>query len=774
MFKKLVKIAAVSLAVLIIAAVAGFFVIRHAFPPEKIKTMVVEYTQKTLHREITFDRVSFNWIGITLNNFAISEADTFEQGTFIKADRLIAKVDVKPLLRKRIEISRIIVDGLDIQLIKNKDGSFNFDSLLSKEQTPEENAAEDSETSDDTSMVVLAKYFAARNCSISYQDLASDFTAHAKQINITMENFDLAAPFHALLAFTAHIPAGPSQQQIAIPVETDLTVFLDNLNLPNAYVTLNKASAAYQKLALKLKGGVKNFAKPEVDLSGTLTGVSDTNLAVFAPDLPKFTVPDISLIFQAVSDLDAGSVSLNQATITVLDNAFSVGGYLSWANPSLTYNMKGTLKLNLEQFTQMADLINDFRPAGSIEGTFQATDKKDFQDVSGVLTLKDLQAVYDNLTLSALNGKIDIKSPQDVSAPALTALLNNEKTTASFSYQNIRDVMNIVCKLHVDKIKLTAFPGAASATDDTAAQRAPAAAANDTPSDWRMNLKADLSAGEIEVPYFKTSGMVINADLTDITPRFDQANGKLSFDIQPGAITNLDSVLGQNKIVKIILLPLSLVKKVAGILKIDLFPTDKSDSDKGSLSFTEGAGEYTFTDGLMNIEKTIFKSKVTDISGNGTINFKTEELDMKMKASVTTITQGTPMVIKITGTISDPKGKLDVLNTVGSVVGGILTGKMVLSTAKTGTNVAQGAVSTATDTVKGTVKVATGAVKALGGLFKKSSATAEEPAGEQPQTAAETAQAATETAEAAQPVAAETPAAEETPVTPAEEQAAAE
>ena len=409
-----------------------------------------------------------------------------------------------------------------------------------------------------------------------------------------------------------------------------------------------------------------------------------------------------------------------------------MGGWLSWKDPAVKYNTKGTLSLDLAQAVQMTDTMTDLRPTGTISGTFAATDKNDFQDVSGVLNIKDTQLIYDNIVLSALNGTITAKSLNDISSSDLTGLLNNEKVTASFSYKNIKDVMNIVFKLHLDKLKLDAFPNSnARAVEAEPAKEETAAAdgekstrpAAQSASAWRMNLKADISAGEIRVPYFRTGGLVLAANLTDVTPNFDQANGQLSFDFQPGAITDLDSVLFENRIIKILTLPLSLVKKVTGILNIDLFPTDKTSDDKGSLAFSEGGGDYTFTNGLMTINKTTFKSALTDISGDGTINFKTEELDMKMKASVTTITQGTPMVIKITGTMSDPKGKLDVLNTVGSVVGGILTGKMALSTAKAGTNIATGAVTgtakTAADAVTGTAKTAVGAVKAIGGLFKK-------------------------------------------------------
>ena len=747
MLKKLLKIAGVLLLTAIILAVGGFFVLKSMYPPEKVKSMLADYTQKNFHREVTFSHLSFNWIGVTLKDFALSENTTFEQGTFIKADKLVVKVAFKPLLQKRIEIEKVLLDGLDVQIIKNQDGSFNFDSLFASEQTADEQTAQDQTQQTSSPMALIAKTILLSNSDFSYKDMQSDFALAVKKLNIAIKNFDLANPFQVILNFTSNVKLSPKHPQATIPVEMDFTAFLADLNMPDAYVTLDKASATYQKASLSLKGQVKDFTKPNVDISGTLTGIDNELLKDFAPDLPAFSLPDIKLIFQTIADLDAQSLALNQATINLSDSAFSVGGLFSWKD-NISYNMKGTLSLDLAQAVQMTDTMTDFRPTGTISGTFAATDKKNFQDVSGVLTIKDTSLMYDNITLSALSGTVTAKSLDDISSDNLSGLLNNEKISASFSYKNIKDVMNIVFKLNLDKLKLDAFPNSNSGEENKTEQtQEEQSAQTATASNWRMNLKSDITIGEIEVPYFKTSGAVLNADLTNITPNFDAANGQLSFDFQPGAITGLDSVLFQNKIVKILLLPFSIVNKVSGILGIEIFPTSK-----GELAFSEAAGDYTLTDGLMTLNKTIFKSKLTDISGSGTINFKTEALDMKMKASVTSLTQGTPMVIKIGGTLSDPKGSLDVLNTVGSVVGGILSGKMVLSTAKASTGIATGAVTgtakTAANAVTGTAKVATGAVtgtakvatgavtgtaktavgavKAIGGLFKKSNKDEEE------------------------------------------------
>ena len=71
--KKLIKLAGILFLSLAVLCVVGLITLRLMFPPEKIKQMTLTYAQNTLHREIKFDSVSFNLIGITLTNFAMSE-----------------------------------------------------------------------------------------------------------------------------------------------------------------------------------------------------------------------------------------------------------------------------------------------------------------------------------------------------------------------------------------------------------------------------------------------------------------------------------------------------------------------------------------------------------------------------------------------------------------------------------------------------------------------------------------------------------------------------
>jgi hypothetical protein len=123
-----------------------------------------------------------------------------------------------------------------------------------------------------------------------------------------------------------------------------------------------------------------------------------------------------------------------------------------------------------------------------------------------------------------------------------------------------------------------------------------------------------------------------------------KTNGTVSFTLQPGAITNLDSFVKQSKTARLLLLPLKVIHSVAGKLNINLFDAS-ANARKGEIAFTSGDGLYTFTNGKMAITKTSFVSDLTNLNGSGTVDFNTNALDMKVSATL--VTKQTPLIIKI-------------------------------------------------------------------------------------------------------------------------------
>ena len=712
LFKLLVKIAVVCVILLAVGLVA----LRIMFPPEKLKTMAVDYAKNNLQREISFDKISFNVIGVTLDNFALSENTSFQNGTFVKADKLVVKLALMPLLKKRVEIATVSVDGLDVNVIKNKNGSFNFDTLIPASDSAAASADNNKNDSSGLSFVLLADKIVLNNCNFTYKDLQTGMDTSINKLQVEIREFDLDSPFDIKIKFTTEYSA--AGLNMTVPVSISLRTFLANLNLPEAYVTVNDISASYKMVKLQLKGGIKNFEAPQADLSGTLSGISNTTVAEILPDLPHFSLPVIHMAVKAVADLEKSTAVISQAKLSVMDSAFSLSGTAGWAGADPTYSVQADLSTNLGQIVQMTDTVADFQPGGLITGAFKATDKNDGQDISGQIILKNVSAMYAPFTVKDLNGTVKITSINDIACPSLTGLLNGEKFSSSFSYKNIKDVLNIVFNAELDKFTLKEFPSyAATETENDTAT----SSGNKTAGpELLMNIKSNIKVGPISVPYFRADGFTLNANLTGVSETMKKTNGQVSFVLKPGAITDIDSFVKGNKYVKILLLPITLVRNVAGKLNVDIFPAE-ANAQKGEITFTNGEGIYTFTSGVMKVDKTIFASKLTNINGSGNINFHTQALDMKVSATV--LTSQTPVVIKIGGTMDNPSGKLDVLNTVGSVLGGILNyktpGKVAAGTASTAGNVATGAVKTTGQVAQTGVDTAKNVIKGIGGLFKK-------------------------------------------------------
>lgn len=713
MIKKLIKFVCIAAIVLLVLVSAGLFTLYKMYPPAKLKGMLQQYVADNFHREVTFEDLSFTWIGFTLKNFALSENNTFSDGTFIKADKLTAHVAVKPLLKKRIEISTIESDGLTIQIIQKKDGSFNFDTLLSQEQSQSNTSAQPAE--ENTPLVLTAQKIALTDCNIVYQNEQTDMRLALNNLNITVTQFGLNNPFKTQISFTTDI-SGTNQPEMQLPVTLQAVTHLAGLDLSQAYTTLTEASAQYKSIVLRLTGDIKNFQAPQINLTGSLSGINNKVLRELAPQLPNFTLPVINLTLQANANLDQSIADINLARLSVKNSAVSVGGKLNWKGDNPTYTLNGDLTANLNELVQMTDTVQDFQPGGLLSGSFKATDKKNYGDVTATLTLKNISALYPPVTLTQTNGTVVVNSLDKITVPQITGKLNGEKFKLSFSYQNIKNVLNMVLNLNLDKLTLKELPSStAAAENENKNTQAPAGPTTRTAS-ARMNIQANVTVGALDIPYVKSDGFTLSAQLTDLTDSMNYTNGTIRFTLNPGKITNLDDFIKESKIAKIILLPLSIVKKVAGVLKINLFSSDTTENG-AFISFTQGEGAYTFTNGIMNVDKTTFNSTVTNISATGTANFKTDALDMR--ATATLLTQAAPVSFKITGTMANPKGKLDVLNTVSSVVGNLLNGSTAKSAAKEGVELTKGTAQTAGNTVKDTVDAATNVVKGFGSLFKK-------------------------------------------------------
>jgi hypothetical protein len=158
MVKKLVKIfggviAAVVLLV-VIASVALIFIIN--------KQMVEDRMEKALSRQVHIEKISVGLFsivsGIEVKNVAVSNFKTEKQLAMLKGKpvspndvfasmkslRLMFRI--MPLIKKKLELTELVMYAPVVNAVKSKAGTFNFDDLLqTKKPTPEETAAHEKE-----------------------------------------------------------------------------------------------------------------------------------------------------------------------------------------------------------------------------------------------------------------------------------------------------------------------------------------------------------------------------------------------------------------------------------------------------------------------------------------------------------------------------------------------------------------------------------------------------------------------------------------------------
>src|SRR3954467_12959667 len=123
---KYVLIGAGGLLALVIVAVAVFVM---TFDPNRYKSQieaaVKERTGRTLKLQGDLKVAIFPSLGADVSGVSLSERASDQQ--FLSLDSAHASVAVMPLLRGEVVVDKVNVSGLKANVVKGKDGKFNFD-----------------------------------------------------------------------------------------------------------------------------------------------------------------------------------------------------------------------------------------------------------------------------------------------------------------------------------------------------------------------------------------------------------------------------------------------------------------------------------------------------------------------------------------------------------------------------------------------------------------------------------------------------------------------
>jgi vacuolar-type H+-ATPase subunit H len=183
--KKFLKITAIVLLVLIIAAVLIPILFKG-----KIMEMVKEEANKNLNAKVEFADLKLslirNFPNVTANlkDMTIIGVDTFASDTLVKFKSFTATLDIMSVISgDEIKVKKIILDQPDINVIILKDGTANYD-IAKEDSTQVEDQAE--EDADDSNFKINLKKFEIKSGNIIYDDKSSDVLAHIENLNLLL------------------------------------------------------------------------------------------------------------------------------------------------------------------------------------------------------------------------------------------------------------------------------------------------------------------------------------------------------------------------------------------------------------------------------------------------------------------------------------------------------------------------------------------------------------------------------------------------------------
>ncbi len=276
--KKILKYGLIGLAGIVALLVLAVAIISATFNPNDYKPLIIKLVQEKKQRTLTIEgdiKLAF-WpkIGADLGKVSISEHKS--EQTFASIQGAKVSLALLPLLKKELVVDTIYIDGAQANIIKYKDGTTNFDDLLSKDEEESEQIKFDVDGVKVT------------NSAVNYSDEGTGAKYALSKFNLTSGHIALAEPIDLATDFSA---------------------------------TANQPAIAAD---IKLKGNfladpeAKHFAAKDLDASikGDLLGGKDVNVTMSGdidakPETREFLIDSLKLALSGQFDGAKVTLDLN-------------------------------------------------------------------------------------------------------------------------------------------------------------------------------------------------------------------------------------------------------------------------------------------------------------------------------------------------------------------------------------------------------------------------------------------------------------------------------
>ena len=350
--KKFVKVVAIVVGIVVVLLVAAAVIVPLVVDPndykDRIVSLVEEQTGRQMKIQGEIDLSLFPWLGVKIGAVELGNAAGFENPLFARMEQLQVRVRLLPLLSRRVEADVVKVQGLTVNLERDREGRTNWDDLVQAESETE--PAPDREPATAPGALAVGGVD-IRNASVTWTDHSAGQRFAVSELSLKTSAVTLVDPIDVKVGFA--LDTG----DIGLKGRFDST----------ARIRLDLKEKAYALEDLRLDVALKGKTLPDAGLTVKVLGAASydagagqltlSRMRLDAGGLPLATYTAAAVVqVKGAADLAAQTLDLPGLQVEVTMTAGE-----DRIRTSLTANTKADLKAHKVNVSDLALNLPEFR-----------------------------------------------------------------------------------------------------------------------------------------------------------------------------------------------------------------------------------------------------------------------------------------------------------------------------------------------------------------------------------------------------------------------------
>lgn len=482
--KNILKYIAFGFVGIVILTLAGMAYFAATFNPNDYKQQIIDIVKEKKDRNLIIEgdiTLSF-WpkLGANLGKVSISEHKSEQEFASINSAKVA--LAVLPLLKKSLVVDTIYIDGAKANIVKYKDGTTNYDDLLSEEES------ESSDIKFDVQGINVT------NSEVSYVDEAKDAKISISEFNLT----------------TGHVALGkPIELETSFSVTANQPVVSAKANIKGDFLYDPESKHFSAKgLDSNIEGDLFGGKNVTIEATGDIDAQTE-EMTFLVNELKLIASGDFDGVKQSV-DLNAPSINIEKDSVN--SNKVTISLVQNKADGDLKLNMvladmKGSPKaIQSSGITGDLSMVQGKRTvSGKFSSPFKGNIEAlifDIPKLVGQLDIKD-----PSLPNGAMKGTFNLSANTDIKNERANSQfnlvladtkLNGDVAVTSF------EKPNITFNLNADKLDLNKLLGAPSKSSGSASKDSKPA---DLSALSSLLLDGKIKIGSIIYDKHKISGL---------------------------------------------------------------------------------------------------------------------------------------------------------------------------------------------------------------------------------------------------------------------------